>query len=74
MKELEELYHEILVLAPRFADSLLEVFHNLIKVTVYSKSTVDKYIGESIVDASDFIKVAQRIVIPLRKVMDETTS
>ena len=35
---------------------------------------MDKYIGESIDDVSDFIKVAQRIVIPLGKVMDETTS
>ena len=87
VKELEDLYHEILrnfkivnnvSHVSRFADSFLSVFHDLEKrtvnnkVTVYFKSTVDKYIGESIDDASDFIKAVQRIVIPLRKVIDET--
>ena len=84
---MENLYHEILrnfkivnnvPHVSRFADSLLSVFHDLEKrtvnnkATVYFKSTVDKYIGECIDDASDFIKAVQRIVIPLRKVIDET--
>ena len=87
VKELEDLYREIfrnfkiannVSHVSRFADSLLLVSHDLEKrtvnnkVTVYFKSTVDKYIGESIDDASDFIKAVQRIVIPLRKVIDET--
>ena len=86
MKEVEELYQEIISSfdivtteshVSRFADSLVAAFDNLEKRTVQTKvvvcfkSTVDKYIGESINDAGDFIKAAQKIVILLRKVMEE---
>ena len=88
-KELEELYREPLGSfgiintsshVSRFVESLLVSFDNLEKsnvknkVTVYFKSTIDKYIGESINDASEFIKAAQKIVIPLRKVMTDTNN
>ena len=70
--ELDELYHEILhsfsivtmdIHVSRFADSLLAVFHNLEKntvknkVTVYFKSTINNYIGESIDDAVTSLKL-----------------
>ena len=45
-----------------------------IKLTVFFKSTIDKFIGESINDACEFIKAAQKIVIPLRKVMEDTNN
>ena len=41
------------------------------RVTVYFESKVERYIGESIHDAPDFFRAAQKIVIPLRKLMKE---